>query len=201
MPPAFAPETATQADEKPRFHTPLDGIIVRLAQRIGGAKAKEVERFIKFSFIGLLGFFIDFGALYLLQSTILPPVNAAQESLRGNVALATTIGFVLAVTSNFIWNRLWTYPESRSSSIQLQLTQFVIVNSIGWAARTLWVSASVVFFGILSTAALQIAFPTYSPSLLDEQKLGTMVAQFIGVIVVMFWNFLANRYWTFNDVD
>jgi putative flippase GtrA len=31
--------------------------------------------------------------------------------------------------------------------------------------------------------------------------MGTLIAQFIGVIVVMFWNFFANRYWTYNDVS
>ena len=41
----------------------------------------------------------------------------------------------------------------------------------------------------------------YAPALLDQHKIGTMIALFFGVIAVMFWNFLANRYWTYNDVD
>ena len=191
----------SQSDKSRAFQTPIDGIIISVAQRIGGGRAKEVERFIKFSFVGLLGFVIDFGAVFLLQFTILPPVNAAGENLPVNVAIASTIAFVLAVCSNFIWNRLWTYPDSRSYSIRRQLTQFTIVSVIGGVVRTVWMAATFIFFGVLSTSLLQALLPAYSPSPLDQQKLGTMIAMFIGVIIVMFWNFLANRYWTYNDVN
>ncbi len=181
--------------------TPLDGLIIAVARRVGGGKAKEVERFIKFAFIGVLGFLIDFGALFLLQSSVLPPVDHLDQRLPVNVAIATTISFVLAVTSNYTWNRLWTYPDSRSYSIRRQLTQFTIVSVIGWIARTVWITVTYVSSGVLSTSLIRLFVSTYQPGLLDEHKLGTMVAQFIGVMVVMLWNFVANRLWTFNDVD
>ena len=91
--------------------TPVDRFIIVVAQRIGGERAKEYERLIKFAFVGLLGFAIDSGTVLVLQNTLLPPVSAANETLDVNVALATTVAFVLAVCSNFVWNRLWTYPE------------------------------------------------------------------------------------------
>ena len=194
-------QVAAKAEEYRKLSTPLDGIIAWVARLIGGSKAKELERFIKFAFVGLLGFFIDFGALFLLQSTLLPPVDALQRQLPINVALATSISFALAVASNYTWNRFWTFPDSRSSSIRRQIAQFAIVSVIGWIARTLWITASYVFIGLLSTSVLQSFISDYQPQLLDEHKLGTMLSQFIGVIVVMIWNFLANRYWTFNDVD
>lgn len=199
---AVAPDSVTNDSTKSQqVTTPIDGVIIGISQRIGGDKAKEVERFIKFAFVGLLGFVIDFGTVFLLQSTLLPPVNDQGENLTINVAIATTIGFVLAVCSNFTWNRLWTYPDSRSYSIRRQLTQFAIVSVSGWTARTIWIAASYTFFGVLSTSIIQIFIQSYDPSLLNQQKFGTMIAQFIGVIVVMIWNFFANRYWTYNDVD
>ena len=189
------------AETRRTLSTPIDGLIAAIARRIGGSRAKEVERFIKFSFIGLLGFLIDFGALFLLQSTLLPPVDVLEQQLPLNVALATSISFLLAVTSNFTWNRFWTYPDSRSYSIRRQLLQFTLVSVIGWLARTAWITATYVAIGALSTSLISAILTGYQPGLLEEHKLGTMIAQFIGVIVVMFWNFLANRYWTFNDVD
>ncbi len=48
---------------------------------------------------------------------------------------------------------------------------------------------------------IQIFRPGYVPSPVGEAKLGTMAAWVIGVIVVMLWNFFANRYWTYNDCD
>ncbi len=198
---AIAPDVATKGSEYQRLKTPIDRFIIALAKRVGGRRAKEVERFIKFAFIGLLGFVIDFGVLFLLQSSFLPAADDQNITLPLNVALATTIGFTLAVCSNFIWNRLWTYPDSRSYSVRRQLTQFAVVSVIGWLVRTFWITSTFAFIGVWSTAAIQSVISGYHPVLHDELKLGTMVSQFIGVIVVMIWNFLANRYWTFNDVE
>ena len=195
------PDVKSKRSHYRGLNTPLDQLIIKIARRVGGDKAKEVERFIKFAFVGLLGFVIDFGALFVLQSSLLPPVNDLQERLPVNVAIATSIGFALAVISNYAWNRFWTYPDSRSYSVRRQLTQFAIVSVIGWIARTLWITATYVFLGLLSTQFIQMLIVGYQPQMLDEHKLGTMTAQFIGVVVVMIWNFLANRYWTFNDVD
>lgn len=181
--------------------TPLDRFIVSLSFRVGGDKAKEFERFIKFAFVGVLGFLIDAGTVLVLQNTVLPPVNALGEALATNVTLTQSLAFVLAVCSNFVWNRLWTYPDSRSHSAQRQLTQFAIVSVIGWVIRTLWIAASYEFFGRISTNILSQLGSDYAPALIDQHKFGAMVALFFGVVAVMFWNFLANRYWTYNDVD
>ncbi|MCY3778889.1 MAG: GtrA family protein [Chloroflexi bacterium] len=184
-----------------RITTPIDSVILSLSVRIGGGRAKEVERFIKFGFVGILGFIIDAGAVLVLQNTILPPVNELSEPLATNVALTQSIAFVLAVCSNFVWNRLWTYPDSRAYSAQRQLTQFAIVSVVGWVIRTLWIGLTYEPLGRLSAGILSGMNPDYVPALLDQHKLGTMIALFFGVIVVMFWNFLANRYWTYSDVE
>lgn len=195
------PTTEEKQAKSTQLNTPFDGMIRKLAKRVGGEKAREVERFIKFAIVGLIGFVIDFGTVFLLQSTFLPPVDANGESLTINVAIATTIGFVLAVLSNFTWNRIWTYPDSRTSSMRKQLSQFAIVSVSGWTARTVWIASAYVFLGNVSTSVIQLIASDYSPSLNDERKFGTMIAQFFGVIVVMIWNFFANRYWTYNDVE
>lgn len=196
---------STASKQSSRRHhqvtTPLDRFIVMLSLRLGGDRAKEYERFIKFAVVGLLGFVIDAGTVLVLQNTILPPVNELGEALATNVALTQSIAFFLAVCSNFVWNRLWTYPDSRSQSAQRQLTQFVIVSVIGWVIRTIWIALSYEPLGRFSTAVLSQIGADYAPALVDQHKIGTMIALFFGVIAVMFWNFLANRYWTYNDVD
>ncbi|MCY4537782.1 MAG: GtrA family protein [Chloroflexi bacterium] len=198
---AITPDVSSKSEGYQGLSTPIDRFIIALARRVGGRRAKEVERFIKFAFIGLLGFVIDFGVLFILQSTVLPAADDQNIALPLNVALATTISFTLAVSSNFTWNRLWTYPDSRSYSVRRQLTQFALVSVIGWIGRTFWITSSFAVVGLWSTTAIQSVISTYNPVLQDELKLGTMISQFIGVIVVMIWNFLANRYWTFNDVE
>jgi putative flippase GtrA len=180
------------------IRNPLDILIVAVAGRFG-SKSKEVERFLKFAVVGSIGALVDFGTLFVLQATILPPINTA------SVALATTIAFCAAILSNFTWNRIWTYPDSRTRSARRQLAIFAFISAIGWLGRTAWISLA---YGPLGTLLMPLAIPVihllrpaYVPSDTGAAKLGTFAAMFIGVIVVMFWNFFANRIWTYNDVS
>jgi putative flippase GtrA len=67
---------------------------------------KEFTRFTKFLAVGLTGFVVDFGVFNLLLKALsFPPV------------LAQAISFSLAAVNNFLWNRYWTYPDSRSKPI------------------------------------------------------------------------------------
>ena len=174
---------------------PVDGIYRAIAMRFGGSKAVEIERFLKFATVGLLGAVVDLGTLNLLQRTILPPVTDI------NVAITVTTSFTLAVIHNFLWNRYWTYPDSRSRSIRRQLSQFAIVSVIGWLARTTWITLSYVALGGLVVSAIQSLNADYTASVELANNLGTNLATFIGIFFVMIWNFAANRLWTYNDVD
>lgn len=183
------------------LRNPLDGPILAISARFGG-RSKEVERFLKFAVVGAIGAVIDSGTLFLLQATVLPPT--LQEPIDYNVAIAQTIAFIAAILSNFTWNRLWTYPDSRSRSMRRQLGQFALISVVGWVGRTIWITFAHQPLGswLMPVLLPYIHWfrPGYVPSDVGAAKLGTMVAWVIGVIVVMVWNFIANRYWTYNDV-
>lgn len=191
----------TQTDAlKPRsLRNPLAIVILYLAERYGGKRAKEVERFLKFAVVGTVGAILDLGLVFLLQATVLPPKNDAL------VALASGTAFFTAVVNNFLWTRLWVYPDSRSRSIRKQLVQFTIISLIGGVARTSWVTWAHLPLGQallpLFLPGIQLFRPGYLPSAHAAAKLGTLLAQLIGMAVVMLWNFFANRYWTYNDVE
>ncbi len=180
---------------------PIDRIILWVAGHFGN-KAKEVERFLKFVMVGTMGAAVDFTTLFILTSTIFRPV---EPFVRLKVIMATTFAFLAAITSNFIWNRFWTYPDSRSRSVRRQMAQFTFVNTVGWGARTLWISLTFAAIGAAVTPTFitlrQSIAAAYVPGPGTEAKVGAFVAQFIGLWVVMVWNFFANRYWTYNDVD
>ncbi len=189
------------ADDKSKhraIRTPLDSIIRSVADRTGGAKAKEVERFLKFAAIGTLGAMIDLGVSNLLWATVLPPVGSNQDM---NVAIAATISFVAAVSSNFFWNRYWTYPDSRSRPIWQQLGQFAIVSVSGWLARTVWILFATGFMTALAGTVIGVVLPQFAGSEHIVNQIGATMAVLVGIFVVMIWNFFINRYWTFNDVD
>ncbi len=155
-----------------------------------GMNPKELKRFLKFAVVGVIGAVVDFGSFNLMFA----PMTAA---LDGNVSTATTIAssisFILAILSNFIWNRYWTYPESRSKSIRRQFVQFFLVNLTGILPRAIIVR--------LSTTPFTQLVENFVPFDLDAIRLGANLAVALSVGIVMFWNFFANRYWTYNDVD
>jgi len=141
------------------------------------AKRKEFERFVKFLVVGSIGFIVDTGTLNLL--VLVFHYNTATQRL-----IAKSISFSLAVLSNFTWNHFWTYPDSRSKPVHHKLAQFSLVSVIGLGINLL-------IFGTLS-GPLIARFGL---------ALGTNLAQACAVIVVLFWNFFANRFWTYGDVS
>jgi putative flippase GtrA len=159
--------------------------ILALAQQ----NRKEFGRFFKFMAVGTIGAVVDFGILNALMLTL-----RAQHvdlgnwclfgilTLHGNLTLSNTISFTTAVLSNFTWNHFWTYPESRSKPLTGQLGQFFVVNIAGLAIN----------LGVLN------ALDPFSTRLLGP--LGYNAAKAVATVVVMFWNFFVNRFWTYNDV-
>ena len=145
--------------------------------------AKERERFLKFAAVGVIGAVIDFGVMNLLT-------QAADLSL----VLAGTISFVCAVTSNFVWNRYWTYPDSRSRPISRQLVMFFAVNVAGIAIRI-----PILHFVEPPLISFLERMSLNSP--LPSEFLAKNLTLTLAVGIVMLWNFFVNRYWTYNDVD
>jgi len=144
---------------------------------------KERERFLKFAVVGVIGAVIDFGVMNLLTQTV-----------SMSLVTAGTISFICAIISNFIWNRYWTYPDSRSRPISRQLVMFFAVNIAGVAIRI---------------PILHFMEPPLFNMLNDFARIGSLSPEFLAknltlalaVGIVMLWNFFVNRYWTYNDID
>ncbi len=147
------------------------------------SNARERTRFIRFAVVGAIGFGVDFLSFNIFRSGLgIPP------------EISSILSFLVAVISNFVWNRYWTYPDSRSKPIIGQLVQFVVVNIFGLGIRT--------GIFVLINPPLVRLFESISISLpLQSYVLGENLALAIVVVIVMFWNFFVNRYWTYSDVD
>ena len=144
---------------------------------------KERGRFLKFAVVGVFGAVIDFGIMNLLT-----------QVMHMSLVIAGTISFVSAIISNFIWNRFWTYPESRSRPILQQLLMFFIVNIAGVLIRI-----PILRFVEAPMFALVKSLRWNLP--LDAGFLAKNFTLALAVGIVMLWNFFVNRYWTYNDVD
>ncbi len=133
---------------------------------------KEFVRFVKFAIVGAVGAMIDFGLLNLMH-----------KAFGWHLLWANTLSVSVAIVSNFTWNRLWTYPESRARRKRKQLPQFALINFIGLAINNLIV------------VGLDAVFSHFIPDPWDYN-----LAKAIAIGVVLFWNFGANRLTTYRGL-
>ena len=143
---------------------------------------QERTRFLKFMVVGLIGAVVDFGIM-----------NLFSKLFGMTLVWAGTISFICAILSNFIWNRYWTYPDSRSRPITNQLLMFFIVNVAGLAIRL-----PILHF---LEPPMRSLFGDLSLNMFTPEFLGKNFTLAVAVGVVMLWNFFINRYWTYNDID
>lgn len=146
-----------------------------------GRKRKEAKRFVKFATVGAAGAVTDFAIL-----NILIQLAGFQEWQ------ANAVSFTAAVIQNFSLNRRWTFPESQDRHAGKQLGQFALVSLTGLALNM------AVFLTIHHGFEAQwIAF-------VGDEHLGFTlsynVAKLLAIGVVLFWNFAANRLWTYKGL-
>jgi len=144
---------------------------------------KERVRFFKFATVGAIGSVVDIGIANLLTHLLNMPL-----------VYAGSISFICAVFSNFILNRYWTYPDSRSRPLLHQLGMFFLVNSIGIAIR---IPTLHYVEPLLLKAFERIGYTSNATS----EFLARNATLILAIGIVMIWNFFINRYWTYNDVD
>jgi putative flippase GtrA len=141
----------------------------------------ERTRFLKFMVVGAFGAVVDFGIANVLAHFGMPLVYAG------------TISFTCAVVSNFIWNRFWTYPDSRSRPLHHQLGMFFLVNIVGVGIR-------IPILHFVEPVLREFFHNENFSASLTPEFIARNVTLAIAVGIVMLWNFFVNRYWTYNDV-
>lgn len=141
----------------------------------------EAKRFLKFAMVGAGGFLTHF--------TI---VNVLVQIVGLSETMANPFGFVTAVFQNFFLNRRWTFPESRERDPRTQLFQFFVVSVVGLAVNQL-----------VFTVVHRLLGPFWL-GLVASERLGNALsynfALCVAVGVVLFWNFAANRMWTYRGL-
>jgi putative flippase GtrA len=88
--------------------------------------------------------------------------------------LAATCSFLVAVTNNYIWNRVWTFRADRGH-MAYQGLRFLIVST---------------FALFTNLALLRI--------LVDEFGIAEVPAQAVAIVLVMPMNFIGNKLWSFR---
>lgn len=122
-----------------------------------------VIKFIKFCIVGGSGVIIDFGFTYLCK-----------ERWKINKYISNSIGFIIAATSNYILNRIWTF-SSQNQEIAKEYFSFIIVSIVGLLINNLviWL-------------------------LHGRKNYNFYLAKVGAIIVATLWNFIVNYLFTFN---
>jgi len=126
----------------------------------------EVEflmKFVKFGVVGATGVGVDFGFTYLLK-----------EKAKMHRYLANSCGFILAASSNYFLNRIWTF-HSTDPEVLKQYFSFILISLLG--------------LGINNTFLY-----------IFENKMNKKFyfAKLLAIGVTTFWNFGANYLYTFT---
>jgi putative flippase GtrA len=115
----------------------------------------------KFATVGASGYVVNLAVYSTLVLSDVPYLAAAVCS------------FLVAVTNNYVWNRLWTFRNQRGHLVY-QGFKFLAVSTIALGANLL-------FLAVLVALGLD-----------------KIPAQAIAIVLVMPWNFAANKLWSFR---
>lgn len=130
--------------------------------RAGMRKRSNWEQLVQFCVVGGTGYVVNL-AVYtlLLEVAGLHYISAAVGS------------FLVAVTNNYTWNRLWTFRSQRGG-VAYQGARFFLVSTLALVANL------AVLHGLVSLG------------------LGEVIAQAIAIVLVTPVNFVGNKLWSFG---
>jgi putative flippase GtrA len=116
----------------------------------------------KFCVVGASGYAVNL-AVY----------TALLKGANWDYRLAATGSFVVAVTNNYVWNRLWTFRHSRGH-FAFQGMRFFLVALLAYGGNLLILTAFV------------------------ELGAGEIISQAIAIVLVTPANFVGNKLWSFR---
>ena len=116
----------------------------------------------RFALVGASGYLVNLAVYTLLV-----------KGLGLHYLLAAICSFLVAVTNNYTWNRLWTFRGQRGH-VGYQGLRFLVVSTLALAAN-LTVLAALVQLGV-----------------------GKVLAQAIAIVLVTPLNFVGNKLWSFR---
>ncbi len=121
-----------------------------------------ITKFLKFACVGLSGVIVDFSITWFFK-----------EVVKIQKYVANAIGFTVAATSNYFFNRIWTF-ESHDPQIAIEYIKFFSFSLVGLGINTLilWV-------------------------LVSKFKQRFYLSKLFAIGVVTIWNFFMNWLFTF----
>jgi putative flippase GtrA len=143
-------------------HVPVHGDYSPARVRAGLRKRSNWEQLVKFCFVGASGYAVNLWVFSLLVLV-----------LGVHYLPAAMCSFLVAVTNNYTWNRLWTFRDQRGH-VAYQGMRFLVVSTVA-------LGANLIVLEVLVRAGLT-----------------EVVAQAIAIVLVTPVNFVGNKLWSFG---
>lgn len=128
---------------------------------------KNINQFFKFAIVGFTGTILHMLVLYTLT-----------EFIGVYYLTSAIIAFTFAATSNFIFNKIWTFNERFRSNTTKKYLKFFAVSICALLVN--------LFFLYTLTEFLHIYY---------------LISQLMAIAFSLWINFLGNKYWTFKKSD
>lgn len=167
------------------------GLVQSVLQR------QAFRQFVKFCIVGasstvistsIFSYLVYGAQLDVVLKNFLAPWPAFQAFCVANdvyLQVASLAGFVFAVTNGFFWNSRWTFRQTDPSLARVQYLRFVAVNIVG-----LTLNQTILF---VVNRMLTVGKPA------GYKGPEALFAFAVAVVIVVFWNFTANKLWTFKS--
>jgi len=127
-------------------------------------RRKVIDEFFKFGLVGIIGTFINLIVLYIFT-----------EFVGVYYIFSAVIAFLVAVTNNFILNKLWTFKEKIHYFFAKKYVQFFIIS----------------IFALLINLLFLYIFTEFL-------KIYYMISQVLAIGISFIANFIGNKIWTFR---
>jgi putative flippase GtrA len=144
-------------------------------------RRRGIRQFVKFAIVGASSTVITFAVL-----------NLTLDLLHGHRYISATVAFLVSVGNGYFWNKRWTFREAQAKAVHTQFSQFFMVNVVGLVLTWLIMRlvATPMDHQLLHLRPFMPQARVY--------KISTNIGQIVAVPIVVFWNFFANRKWTFQ---
>ncbi len=128
----------------------------------------SLAELVRFCLVGVIGMCIDLGT-----------VIALKELFALDTRLCAVFGFVVAVTSNFVLNRQYTFKRARELPLLYSYATYVGTNLAGLALRMFVIQSMIVIAGI-------------------DHGRGYVITNFIGIVLATLVNFVGAKFFAFD---
>ena len=120
-------------------------------------------KLLRYCLVGFFGMIIDFGTTWLLK-----------ENFKINKYVSNSAGFLLAATSNFFFNKIWTFHSVEHWNTNEYLLFFL--------------------FALIGLVLNNLVIYVLTGSF----KLNFYISKGLAIVLVTFWNFIMNYIFTFS---